>query len=63
VIDECDFLIFGSKRCSSCPRDLPASTEYFAPSNQHAGGLTSQCRNCRNKRQRRYDIKRGRVAV
>jgi hypothetical protein len=43
-----DYLLFGSKVCTVCGRELPACTSYFAGDRSHEDGLTSQCRDCRN---------------
>jgi hypothetical protein len=49
-----DFIIFGSRTCSICGADLPASSEYFAREQARAGGLTSDCRLCRSLAGRRH---------
>lgn len=50
---EADFLIFGSKACTLCGKELPASAEFFHTDTTRPDGLTSRCRVCRNAAGRR----------
>jgi hypothetical protein len=43
-----EYLLFGTKTCSSCGTPLPANLDFFQPATS-AGGLTSNCRACRAK--------------
>ena len=36
-----------TKQCSKCKEQLPATDEFFSPSNQNSDGYFSYCRNCR----------------
>ena len=38
--------------CTKCKRELPATLEYFAEAPKKKNGLTSHCRECRNRRKR-----------
>jgi hypothetical protein len=46
-----EYLLFGTKTCSSCGTPLPANRDFFQPSTC-ASGLTSNCRACRAKSSR-----------
>lgn len=48
-----DFLLFGEKTCTACGTTYPATTEYFHSDADRDDGLTSRCRLCRNKSDRR----------
>lgn len=47
-----DALIFGTKVCPACGRELPANTEQFSPDKSGARELTSWCRRCRAAKER-----------
>lgn len=45
-----EVLLFGTKICSSCGCEYPASSEYFSRDESRIDGLTSACRACRSAR-------------
>jgi hypothetical protein len=48
-----DRILFGEKRCSACGVMVPRCSSYFAVDLSHRDGLSSDCRECRRKRQNR----------
>jgi len=50
---EVDILLFGSRRCPRCGRDLAANEDFFVRDSSRRDGLTSSCRDCRNEESRR----------
>ena len=47
-----EYELFGEKVCASCDVQLPANTDFFAPSKQRPDGLYRECRDCKNGRAR-----------
>ena len=43
-----DKLELKTKRCSKCKEDLPATDEFFSPSNQNSDGYFNYCKQCRS---------------
>lgn len=41
--------IFGAKSCSCCGAELAANHDYFAPLENTADGLSTNCRRCRRR--------------
>lgn len=57
VLYELDIDLFGPKTCPACGRELAASSDYFGVDAARQDGLTSACRDCRRKwDRRRYDV-------
>lgn len=42
-----DEVVFGTKACTKCGRELPRSAEHFVVDKLRSDGLTSACRVCR----------------
>jgi hypothetical protein len=59
-VDDVELIIFGTKQCRGCDRELPASRDYFNSDRHTCDGLTLQCRCCRAASNKRYDLRVGR---